>query len=145
MSLKKKKKSICFFFYIPMNSTLYLKDPGTCHSRIMIIFNRQGNYKEIHNMDFSYMFCRPWIPALAWCLCTSRFQDLSTLENTILHKSFTTSWWNRKGHESRTLLRHETKLIHILLSTICSEESQNRWATRSCWKHFRDGQKAVLQ
>lgn len=137
--------SICFFFSISMNSTLYLKDPCTCLSRIMIIFNRQGNYKEIHTMDFNYTFYRTWIQALSWCLCTSRFQHLSTLESTILHKSFTTSWWNRKGHESRTLLRHKTKLIHILLSTICSEGSQNRWAMRSCWKHFRDGQKAVLQ
>lgn len=126
---------------IPRYDILYLKDPGASQSRIKTIFNGQGNYKEIHSKNFSYIFYRTWTKVLSCCWCTSRFQDLSTLENTILHKSFTTSWWACKGHQSRRLLRHKTTLIHILLSTTCQEGSKNRWAMRSFWQHFREGQK----
>ena len=133
--------SIRFFFpSVPMNDVFSVRDPGAYQSRIMIIFNGQDNYKEIYNIGFSYTFYRTLIQVLSWWWCTSRFQDLSTLENTFLQKSFTTSWWNCKGHQSRRLLRHKT-LIHILLSTTRWERSQNRWAVRSFWKHFRDGQK----
>lgn len=137
-SFPPKKVSICFFPSIPRND---VRNLGAYQSKIMTIFNGQSNYKEIHSTAFSYTFYRTWIQVLSQCWCTSRFQDLSTLENIILHKSFTTSWWNHKGHQSRRLLRHNITLIHILLSTACWEGSQNRWAMRRFWKHFRDGQK----
>lgn len=99
-SFPTRKVSVCclFIFSLPRNYILYLRDPRAYQSRVRIIFKGWGNYKEIYNMGFSSTFYRTSVTVLSWCWCTSRFQDFSTLENIILHKSFRASWRNCKGH-----------------------------------------------
>lgn len=64
-------------------------------------------------------------------------QEFSILENTVLHNQITPFWWEHKEQQSRRLPGNKTTLIHILLSTICWEESQNRWKHEQLLKTFQ--------